>query len=86
MRRWTEWIYLGSIGVVSLIGQVFLTRAFTHENAVVVEVTRYVGIVFNAAWGFLFWAEVPDAMTVAGGVLIVASCILLSRRKPAKAG
>lgn len=85
-----EWLYLGAIGVVSLLGQVFLTKAFTHENAVVVEVTRYIGIVFNALWGFLFWAEIPDGLTVVGGILIVASCILLSRRKtpqaaPAKA-
>jgi drug/metabolite transporter (DMT)-like permease len=76
-----EFFYLVCIGVVSLIGQLFLTKAFTHENAVVVEVTRYIGIVFNAMWGFLFWAEVPDLLTVFGGVLIVASCIALSRSK-----
>lgn len=76
-----ELFYLLCIGVVSLLGQVFLTKAFTHENAVVVEVVRYIGIVFNAGWGYLFWAEVPDALTVAGGALIVGACIALSRKK-----
>jgi drug/metabolite transporter (DMT)-like permease len=77
----TESLYLIGIGVVSLIGQLFLTSAFTHENVIVVEITRYIGIVFNAMWGFLFWMEVPDAQTVIGGMLIISACILLSRRK-----
>lgn len=76
-----EFFYLGCIGVVSLLGQIFLTKAFTHENIVVVEVSRYIGIVFNAFWGFLFWAEVPDGYTVAGGILIITACILLSMKK-----
>jgi drug/metabolite transporter (DMT)-like permease len=75
--------YLFCIGVVSLLGQLFLTKAFTHENAVVVEIVRYIGIVYNAMWGLLFWAEMPDALTIAGGMLIVAGCIVLSRRKTA---
>ena len=79
----TDSFYLLCIGVVSLAGQLFLTKAFTHENAVVVEVVRYIGIAYNALWGFLFWAEVPDALTFAGGALIIAGCILLSRRKSA---
>ncbi|MEM5016089.1 DMT family transporter [Metabacillus indicus] len=76
-----EGFYLICIGVVSLLGQIFLTKAFTHENIVVVEMTRYIGIVFNALWGFLFWSEIPDALTISGGILIVASCVLLSMMK-----
>ncbi|KAJ53718.1 drug/metabolite transporter (DMT)-like permease [Clostridium tetanomorphum] len=76
-----EFFYLIIIGIVSLIGQVFLTKAFTHENAIIVEVTRYIGIVFNAMWGFLFWREIPDMLTIIGGILIVSACIALSRQK-----
>ena len=79
----TDSFYLLAIGVVSLVGQLVLTKAFSHENAVVVEIVRYIGIVYNAIWGFLFWAEIPDLLTVTGGVLVVAGCILLSRRKTA---
>ncbi|MFC4769094.1 DMT family transporter [Effusibacillus consociatus] len=76
-----ELFYLVCIGVVSLLGQVVLTKAFTHENVVVVEVVRYIGIVFNAMWGFLFWTEIPDMLTVLGGILIISACIALSRKK-----
>lgn len=81
-----EAIFLLCIGVVSLLGQIFLTRAFTHESVAVVEFTRYIGIVFNAVWGFFFWSEVPDALTIVGGILVVTSCILLSlnKAKPAE--
>ena len=70
---------LVTMGVVSLLAQVFLTKAFTHENAVIVEIVRYIGILFNAFWGFAIWAEIPTWNVVAGGALIVSCCILLSR-------
>lgn len=76
-----EFFFLVCIGVVSLLGQIFLTKAFTHENVIVVEITRYIGIVFNAIWGFLFWAEVPDMLTILGGACIITACISLSRKK-----
>ncbi|WP_078412652.1 DMT family transporter [Priestia abyssalis] len=76
-----ELFFLVCIGVVSLLGQIFLTKAFTHENVIVVEITRYIGIVFNAMWGFLFWLEVPDMLTILGGACIITACISLSRKK-----
>lgn len=76
-----EWFYLISIGVVSLFAQIFLTKAFTHENAVVVEVVRYIGIAFNALWGIVFWAEIPDFYALIGITLIVGGCILMTRIK-----
>lgn len=76
-----ELFYLLCIGIVSLFGQIFLTKAFTHEKVVVVEITRYIGIVFNAMWGFLFWKEVPDVYTFIGGLFMITSCVLLSMKK-----
>ncbi|SDE91224.1 Permease of the drug/metabolite transporter (DMT) superfamily [Fontibacillus panacisegetis] len=74
-----EWLYLICIGVISLLAQVFLTKAFTHENAVVVEIVRYIGIAFNALWGFAFWLEIPDAFSIIGMILIVGGCIAITK-------
>ncbi|RCX19407.1 drug/metabolite transporter (DMT)-like permease [Anaerobacterium chartisolvens] len=79
-----EWFYLTCIGVISLLAQVFLTKAFTHENAVVVEVVRYIGIAFNAFWGFVFWMEIPDVFSVIGTVVIVGGCIAMTKMKSKK--
>ncbi len=76
-----ELFYLICIGGVSLLAQIFLTKAFTHENAVVVEVVRYIGIVFNALWGLALWNEVPDIYTVIGAAFIISGCITLSTLK-----
>ncbi|MFN7249976.1 MAG: DMT family transporter [Anaerobacillus sp.] len=74
-------LYLIGIALISLLGLVVLTTALTHENVIVVEVVRYIGIFFNAIWGFLFWLEVPDVLTVFGGVLIIGACIALSKKE-----
>ncbi|WP_440108824.1 DMT family transporter [Paenibacillus sp. QZ-Y1] len=71
-------VYLVAIGVVSLLGQVFLTRAFTHESAIVVQVVSYFGLVLNGFFGFMFWREIPDMLTLIGGIIIVVGCIALS--------
>ncbi|MEY9094259.1 drug/metabolite transporter (DMT)-like permease [Paenibacillus sp. RC84] len=72
-----ETVMLVIIGLVSLLGQLFLTKAFTHENAIIVQVVSYFGLFLNVLFGYLFWNEVPDLLTVAGGVLIVAGCMIL---------
>ncbi|AOY78176.1 hypothetical protein BJL90_00595 [Clostridium formicaceticum] len=74
-----EWFYLICIGVISLLAQVFLTKAFTHENVVVVEVVRYIGIAFNGFWGFVFWMEIPDILSIIGTILIIGGCITIAR-------
>ncbi|RJX37806.1 DMT family transporter [Paenibacillus pinisoli] len=76
-----ELVLLLLIGIVSLIGQLFLTKAFTHESAVVVQVVSYFGLMLNAMFGYLFWSETPDAATIIGGILIVAGCIALTAAK-----
>ncbi|MGC9459243.1 DMT family transporter [Vibrio genomosp. F10] len=78
MPQGITWLYLVAIGVVSLLGQIFLTKAFTNENAGVVAVTRYIGLAFNILWGVIFWNEIPDWLTALGGTVIVISCVLLS--------
>lgn len=76
-----EGLYLAAIAMISLLGQLFLTKAFTHEKAIVVEITRYIGIVYNVAWGYLLWSEKPGIAAVTGGIMIVFGCMTLSKEK-----
>lgn len=73
-----ELIILVGIAVISLIGQLVLTSACTHENVGVVAVTRNIGIVFSVLWGFLFWGEIPDILSILGGLLIIFACFALT--------
>ncbi|QBY46456.1 DMT family transporter (plasmid) [Arsenophonus nasoniae] len=79
-----QFAILLSIALVSLLGQVVLTQAFYSENLIVVSVVRYIGIVFNIGWGWLFWNEIPMQLSIFGSLLVVVSCIqlgLLNRNK-----
>lgn len=76
-----EFILLCILGVVSLLAQIFLTGAFGNANAVIVEVVRYIGIFFNAAWGFILFTESLSIYSIIGGILIVGASIVLSRQK-----
>ncbi len=79
-----ELLMLIGLGIVSLIAQLFLTGAFSHENAVIVEIVRYIGVFFNAMWGFVIWGEVLNIYSIIGGILIISSSIILSRSRSSK--
>lgn len=74
-----QWLSLILIGVVSLLAQVYLTKAFSHENALLVQMLRYIGIVINAIWGIIIWDEFPTIWTIIGGLLIIGACIQISK-------
>ncbi len=66
-----EWLALIGIGVVTQVAQIFLTRGLREERAGRAMTVGYLQIVFAAAWGVLFFHEVPDAWAFAGAGLIV---------------
>ena len=67
-----EWIWLLGIGVSAAAGQLTLTASYRHAPAGKVALIGYATIVFSALFGWLWWAEVPDHLSAAGGLLILA--------------
>jgi drug/metabolite transporter (DMT)-like permease len=41
----------------------------------------YVQVIFAAAWGFLFFREVPNSISVAGAALTLVGMLLASRAR-----
>lgn len=80
--RGTEWLVLLGIGVTTHLGQVFLTWGLQMERAGRAMTVGYLQIVFAAVWGVLFFGEVPDAYSVAGGLFIVVSTLMVGRSAP----
>jgi drug/metabolite transporter (DMT)-like permease len=89
--RWPtplEWLLLVGVGATTQVAQIYMTRGLQMERAGRATAVGYLQIVFAAAWGILFFGEVPDAWSVAGAVLIVGSTLALmsgARRAPAAA-
>ena len=74
-----EWVALLAIGVVTQLGQVFLTLGLKKERAGRAMAVAYMQIVFAAVWGILLFAEVPDLWGIAGALLIVGGTAGIAR-------
>lgn len=88
--RWPtplEWLVLLGVGVSTQVAQLYMTRGLQMERAGRATSVGYLQIVFAAAWGILFFGEVPDGWSVAGAALIVGSTLVLlgTRPRPAAA-
>ena len=76
-----EWVVLLGIGASTQAGQVYMTRGLQLEAAGRATSVGYLQIVFAAVWGLLVFGEVPDAWSLAGAGVIVASTLLLARTR-----
>lgn len=75
-------------GVFATLGQLLLTRAYGLAAAARIGAFAYVSVIFGGLIGWLVFAEIPGALSVAGMGLIVACCLLaggLPRRRGAPA-
>jgi drug/metabolite transporter (DMT)-like permease len=67
-----ETLFLIGIGVGAAIGQFGLTLAYRYAPAAGVSIYSHTMIIFSAVFGLAFWAEVPDLLSLVGGVLIIS--------------
>ncbi|MBV1863954.1 MAG: DMT family transporter [Rhodobacteraceae bacterium] len=74
----TKMVALGAIGG---IGHYLLIRAFTITEASYLAPFTYIGLLFNALWGFLLFAEVPGSNVILGGTIIVGAGIYVWYRE-----
>jgi drug/metabolite transporter (DMT)-like permease len=79
----TEWLLLLGIGVATQVGQVSLTRGLAVLPAAQGTAFSYLQVAFAIIWGAVVFGEIPDALALAGGALVVGSAFWLARSKPA---
>lgn len=72
-----EFLILLSIGVFATFGQFGLTYAYKYSKASEVSIYTYSSIIFTVILGFLFFGEIPDMLTVIGGLIVIAVAIKL---------
>ncbi len=76
-----EWMLLIGVGVVTQIGQIFLTKGLHREKAGRAMSMSYVQVIFAAGWGFLFFREIPNSLSILGAALILCGMFLVSRTR-----
>ncbi len=65
-------------GISATGGQMLLTYAFTHNEAVTVAPFTYVTVVIATLIGWFGWNELPDISSAIGAILIINACLSLS--------
>jgi drug/metabolite transporter (DMT)-like permease len=77
---WAQWTWahaawLLPVGVLAALGQLCMTRAYSHGATLVVANLQYSGIVFGALYSLLLFGDRIALAGWAGMALIVASGI-----------
>jgi drug/metabolite transporter (DMT)-like permease len=73
------WALLLLMGIFATIGQLTLTRAYFHAPAARVGPFLYAGPVFAGLLDWLVWGRLPDALFLAGAVMVIAAATLALR-------
>ena len=70
-----QWLALAGTGIFAAGGQYGLTFAYHHAPASRISIFTYLHVLFALLAGFAIWGEVPDLLSVAGGLLIVWAAV-----------
>jgi drug/metabolite transporter (DMT)-like permease len=79
----TLWQGLALIGagLLGTGGQVFMTAAYGYDLASKLAPFSYFSLVLSLFYGFVFWNEIPNTLSIAGMILVVLFGIAIGRLK-----
>jgi len=72
-----ETIMLIILGCLAAIGQIALTSAYNGCEASEVSIYDYSNIIFSTLLAYVFLSEVPDMLSILGGLLIISASLIL---------
>jgi drug/metabolite transporter (DMT)-like permease len=75
-----HWVLLGVIGLLASVGHYLLIRAFDHASATLLAPFSYSGLVWAMLLGLAVFGDFPDAWSLGGMAVIVASGLFLAGR------
>lgn len=71
-------------GVSATLGQLLLTHGYSLAPAAKVSPYSYNTIIFAAIYGWIFWSETPDILTLFGALLIISAGIITLLSRPTR--
>jgi len=72
------WVLAG-LALSGFLGQLAIAEAFRHGQAAAIAPFEYSALAWGLLIDWLFWNAAPDAWTLGGGALIIASGLWLAR-------
>jgi drug/metabolite transporter (DMT)-like permease len=88
IREWTpirseDWSVLALLGVAGAVGQYAITDAFKRAAASRIAPLEYTALIWGIILDRVIWNTLPDAVTLTGAAVIVASGLYLVHRERA---
>ena len=71
-------------GLAATLGQLLLTHGYSLAPAARVSPYSYNTILFAAIYGWIFWSETPDILTLFGALLIICAGIITLLSRPTR--
>ncbi|RUO25291.1 multidrug DMT transporter permease [Aliidiomarina minuta] len=81
----SDWFLIAAMGLLAVVGQLAMTRAFSMASPSRVGVFTYSSVIFAAFMGFWFWQEPITWHMVSGTIIIFIAGFFALRQKPAVA-
>ncbi|MGI9504380.1 MAG: DMT family transporter [Geminicoccaceae bacterium] len=75
-----EWLAMSMLATSILIGSVGAAIAYQSGPSSLVATFDFAYVGFASVWGLIFFGEVPDAIALAGMIMIVAAGVISVRR------
>lgn len=82
---WSEmdlkgWLVMTLLAIVITLGSLFAAIAYQNGPSSVVASFDYSYLAFSAFWGLVFFAEVPDGLTILGMIMIASAGLIAIRQ------
>jgi drug/metabolite transporter (DMT)-like permease len=74
-------VWMTIIGAMAFVGQICLSRAIGLADVTLVAPVDFLRLPFAAIFGFVLFAEVPDAWILTGGTIIALTSAYIVRRE-----
>ncbi len=71
-----EWIWIGLIGTLGLVGQVFFTKSFQMAETSLVAPLKYMELVYALIFGYVLFGETYSVWSIFGMILVVVGMLL----------
>ena len=69
------------LGLMGSLVQYFMAQSYKYTEATILVTLRYLTIPLATIFGFFIWAEVPSLNQIAGGLIVIGSCLLITYRE-----
>lgn len=71
-----DWFWLLGVGLSTYLAQKLIALSLLYAGPTTLAPVCYTCILFSGLWGWFFWQELPDQVTLLGMFLVVAGCLL----------